>query len=1183
MEQNELRQYLLGRLTGADEERVELRLLTDDDYVEEFDIVVGELIDLYVDKKLPDADMKLMERYFFKAPERRGKLKAALALKKYQERRRRRRRLLRFYLPIAACVLVAIGLSLVVWKASSRPADLDEGLLALQNAFKEQRPIEPRISAFKSYAPAATRGPQRQADSVSLELAARLLLHASAEHPSAGTHHALGQYYLAVRRFDEAVKQFEAASSLDPQNAQIHSDLGAALLEQGKTHLAGGEPERAQGARELAGSVEQLNKALELDGTLRQALFNRALCHEAMRLPQAAEEDWRKYLELDNDPNSPWAVEAEQHLTALKELKEKSSRNKEQLWQNFLDAHQGGDEEGAWDAVERSSCRVGNCIVERLIDGYLEARLGDRPAEADGAIEKLSYVGELKTRRAGDSYTLDLSKFYKTATTGQLTVVSQSRGIVKSAQEKIAAADFNAAVKLYGRARQLFDGVGDEGEARQAEYWLAICYSRLNRRDESALLLRRLVPLFEGRGHKWLAVRSLNALADYQFSALHEYSTAISSGSRSARMAEESHDKYGLLSALSLLMELHRYLGNYDQAVGYVPRVLTASDFAEPKQTWLNYNDVSWTFNSLGLYAAAADYQKAALQLALKSGELQMICVSYVRLGVVYGNEKRFDDALATVRKALDAAGTRSGEVVGQQMFAYASSGMADLYRRAGDFERAIESYNTTVELYSKQDAPPFTYRAHKGLLLSLIAAGNTQAAREELATTLALYDKHRASIIEQSNVLSFSDVEQDVFDAAIDFEQSSLNNPEGAFNYSEMSHARSLWDLMRAGSPAESGDDSDLLLPREYPPLNLSEIRERLPERAQILQYAVLEDKVMMWVVSKNDFKTGVAQIDQKKLDGLVSAYLRLVSNATSDQNERARLANELYDILIRPVESALDRSRPLCIVPDKILNYVPYAALVSPASRRYFIEDYLIILSPSSSAFVECSLSERNRGSASGESLLSVGNPDFDRGKYDWLPDLTDADREAKRIAAYYESREILTSGQAVKSEVVNAMSRADVINIASHALVDEVNPMRSKLLLAKGSPTRTSPQPEDDVLQASEIYRMQLPRLRLVVLAACQTGVGRSYRGEGLMSIARPFIARGVPEVVASLWSVESAATAELMIKFHEARKRQGLPAADALRQAQLAMLSSPRQLYRQPYYWASFNVIGGHAGT
>jgi CHAT domain-containing protein len=140
-----------------------------------------------------------------------------------------------------------------------------------------------------------------------------------------------------------------------------------------------------------------------------------------------------------------------------------------------------------------------------------------------------------------------------------------------------------------------------------------------------------------------------------------------------------------------------------------------------------------------------------------------------------------------------------------------------------------------------------------------------------------------------------------------------------------------------------------------------------------------------------------------------------------------------------------------------------------------------------------------------------------------------------------------------------------------------------MRSKLLLAKVSPSRSSSQLDDDVLQALEIYRMQLPRLRLVVLAACQTGVGRSYRGEGVMSIARPFIARGVPEVVASLWSVESTATAELMINFHEARKRQSLPAADALRQAQLAMLSSPRQLYRQPYYWASFNVIGGHAGA
>ena len=80
---------------------------------------------------------------------------------------------------------------------------------------------------------------------------------------------------------------------------------------------------------------------------------------------------------------------------------------------------------------------------------------------------------------------------------------------------------------------------------------------------------------------------------------------------------------------------------------------------------------------------------------------------------------------------------------------------------------------------------------------------------------------------------------------------------------------------------------------------------------------------------------------------------------------------------------------------------------------------------------------------------------------------------------------------------------------------------------------------------------------------------------------MSMARPFLARGVPIVVASLWAVDSDATAELMVSFHRYRKREGYTTIEALQRAQLDMLNGPRQFYRQPYYWASFNLIGGYA--
>jgi CHAT domain-containing protein len=111
------------------------------------------------------------------------------------------------------------------------------------------------------------------------------------------------------------------------------------------------------------------------------------------------------------------------------------------------------------------------------------------------------------------------------------------------------------------------------------------------------------------------------------------------------------------------------------------------------------------------------------------------------------------------------------------------------------------------------------------------------------------------------------------------------------------------------------------------------------------------------------------------------------------------------------------------------------------------------------------------------------------------------------------------------------------------------------------------------------------MRLPATRLVVLSACQTGIEQQYRGEGAVGIARPFLAAGVPLVVASLWPVDSDATERLMVGLHRLRARGGggdhLPTAEALRRAQIELLRGVDGRYRQPYYWAAFTAIGGYA--
>jgi CHAT domain-containing protein len=132
-----------------------------------------------------------------------------------------------------------------------------------------------------------------------------------------------------------------------------------------------------------------------------------------------------------------------------------------------------------------------------------------------------------------------------------------------------------------------------------------------------------------------------------------------------------------------------------------------------------------------------------------------------------------------------------------------------------------------------------------------------------------------------------------------------------------------------------------------------------------------------------------------------------------------------------------------------------------------------------------------------------------------------------------------------------------------------------MRSKLLFAHDRSSEGT-----DTLEIGEIDKFRLPHTRLVVLSACESGAGRYYDGEGTIGISRPFIAKGVPLVVASLWPVDSDATAKLMIAFHKNRIH-GLSTAEALAFAQRALIAESDQRYRHPYYWAPFVTIGGYA--
>jgi CHAT domain-containing protein/Flp pilus assembly protein TadD len=168
-----------------------------------------------------------------------------------------------------------------------------------------------------------------------------------------------------------------------------------------------------------------------------------------------------------------------------------------------------------------------------------------------------------------------------------------------------------------------------------------------------------------------------------------------------------------------------------------------------------------------------------------------------------------------------------------------------------------------------------------------------------------------------------------------------------------------------------------------------------------------------------------------------------------------------------------------------------------------------------------------------------------------------------EGKKAVDFDASRATATSPE---------LSQYRIVHFATHGLLDSVHPELSGLVF---SMVDKNGQPQNGFLELQDIYNLNLPA-DLVVLSACETGLGKEISGEGLVGLTRGFMYAGASRVMASLWKVSDAGTAALMAEFYRSMEKDSLPPAAALRAAQIKMWQQKR--WRDPYYWAAFQLQG-----
>jgi CHAT domain-containing protein len=265
-----------------------------------------------------------------------------------------------------------------------------------------------------------------------------------------------------------------------------------------------------------------------------------------------------------------------------------------------------------------------------------------------------------------------------------------------------------------------------------------------------------------------------------------------------------------------------------------------------------------------------------------------------------------------------------------------------------------------------------------------------------------------------------------------------------------------------------------------------------------------------------------------------------------------------------------------------------LPFQAL-DRGHDRYLLDDFAISYAPSLSVLremrrkgAEFALSRHHNAISD---LLALGNPVLNFQaisknsglREDELEPLPGAEREVNALRLLYgrDRSKVLVKGDATEEEVKAEGDKYRLLHFATHAILDDRNPMYSRIMLARADGKKL----EDGQLEAWELMKFDL-KAEMIVLSACQTAQGRIGAGEGMIGMSWAGFVAGSPTVVVSQWKVDSDRTAELMIQFHQnlLRKRGNQPAmtkAEALRSAALKLRHSR---YSHPFYWAGFVLIG-----
>ena len=640
--------------------------------------------------------------------------------------------------------------------------------------------------------------------------------------------------------------------------------------------------------------------------------------------------------------------------------------------------------------------------------------------------------------------------------------------------------------------------------------------------------------------------RSLNNLGAI-YKNLGQYQKAIDFYQQSLAIKKQIGDRDGEATSFNNLGLVYDYLGQYQKAIDfYQQSVAIAKQIGESSIEARSLNNLGAAYDRLGQYQKAIDFYGQALEIQEKIGDRQGEAKSINNLGVVYKNLRQYQRAIDLHQQSLaikKQIGDRQGE-------ATSLNNLGFNFNQLGQTEISILFYKQSVNVFEsiRQSLKELQEEEQQSFT-------NTIASSYRNLADLLLKQGRIMEALQVLDLLKVQELEE--------YFKNIKGSDRSAQGVRLLEAEKAISDKLLAVS-FENSPEINSQLANQIQQLPKTEINkvpdylQKIPQGTALLYPLILGDRLEIILFSPNTVPISrTVKISQKELETLVTDFRAGLLDAGSEDVKEP--AAQLYKLLIKPIEAELIQAKVTTILyaPDGILRYIPIAALYD--DKQWLAEKYQINNLIAYSLFDFSAQPKNSPNILAGAFGGKAGEKKFGQNA---LPaTLT----EVQAIANSFQNSVTLTEENFSRQAIESKFKNHNILHLATHAEFNIGVPDNSFIIFGNG-----------DKIRLNEITDWQIPNIDLIVMSACQTGVGKLGDGVEILGFGYQVQKAGAKQAIASLWKVDDEGTQTLMEAFYGELQKGDVTSTEALHRAQVALIKSPQ--YNHPNYWSAFFAIG-----